>query len=90
MSDDPRWREIYKKVLSILMAVIQKNFDPEKVTDKTRIILDLGAEPKEVEQIPIEYEKAFGIEITEAEYDRFYETVGGHVDYLCRREDLKI
>jgi acyl carrier protein len=88
--DDPRWREINKRVLGILMAVIQKDFDPDRVTPKTRLILDLGAEAQEIERIPLEYEKAFGIEITEAEFDRFYETVGGHVDYLCRREDLKI
>lgn len=90
MRGDPVWQEIFRKVVSILAAVIKKDFDPAKVTPKTRIILDLGAEPDEVTQIPIEYEKVFGIEITEAEYDRFYETVGGHVDYLCRREDLKI
>jgi len=90
MRDDPVWQAIYQKVLSVLVAVIKKDFDPTKVTPKTRIILDLGAEPDEVTQIPIEYEEAFEIEITEAEYDRFYETVGGHVDYLCRRDDLKI
>jgi hypothetical protein len=36
------------------MAAIRKAFDPEQVTPRTRLILALGAETREIGRIPLE------------------------------------
>ena len=69
----------FEKLKEIIAEVL--NTDPEKITEETRFVEDLGADSLDVFQIIMAVEEEFGIEIPTEEAEKI-NTVGDAVEAI--------
>ena len=58
--------------------------EPERLTDTSSFVQDVGADTLDIVEMVMELEEAFGISIPDADAEKIL-TVGDLVDYLARR-----